>query len=99
MFTALTGAFGEGEDSVNQLAASAADALARLLLDAGADPNDAQTLYNRHFREDDDHLTLLFSYGLGKTRAGRGSRGWASPRQSPARLLAEELWSAARNFR
>jgi ankyrin repeat protein len=42
------------------------EALARLLLEAGADPNDAQTLYNRHFQDNDDHLKLLFAYGLGR---------------------------------
>ena len=31
----------------------------RLLLEAGADPNDDQTIYNRHVRPDNDHLELL----------------------------------------
>jgi ankyrin repeat protein len=64
-FTALTGAFGRGEDNMNQLPHPRALELARLLLDAGADPNDSQTLYNRHFEENDDHFHLLFEYGLG----------------------------------
>jgi len=63
-FTALTAAFGEGEDSINEPPHRDRDALARLLLDAGADPNDGQTLYNKHFRRDDAHLKLLFEYGL-----------------------------------
>jgi hypothetical protein len=46
-FTALTGAFGRGEDWPNQPPHPDCDALARLLLDAGADPNDGQTLYNQ----------------------------------------------------
>ena len=70
VFTALTGAFGEGEDGINQLPHPHRDALAKLLLDSGADPNDGQTLYNRHFRENDDHLTLLLSYGLGQDKGG-----------------------------
>ena len=38
-----------GEDWRQQPPHPECDALARLLLDAGADPNDSQTLYNRHF--------------------------------------------------
>ncbi|HEY7192332.1 MAG TPA: hypothetical protein VH439_01205 [Gemmatimonadales bacterium] len=52
--TALTGAFGRGEDTINELAHPHAQELATLLLGAGADPNDSQTLYNRHFEETDD---------------------------------------------
>jgi len=44
-FTALTGAFGGGEDAVNQPPHQHAMELARLLLEAGADPNDSQALY------------------------------------------------------
>src|SRR5713101_3221909 len=69
-FTALTGAFGRGEDWPNQPPHAECDALAKLLLAAGADPNDAQTLYNRHFRKNNDHLKLLFAYGLGRDKQG-----------------------------
>jgi hypothetical protein len=69
-FTALTGAFGDGEDGINQPPHPHRDALARLLLEAGADPNDAQALYNRHFGRNDDHLKLLLSYGLGRDKGG-----------------------------
>ena len=49
-FTALTGCFGEGEGGpINQPAHPHGIALARALLEAGADANDAQTLYNRMF--------------------------------------------------
>jgi ankyrin repeat protein len=99
VFTALTGAFGEGEDGINQLPHPHRDALAKLLLDAGADPNDGQTLYNRHFRENDDHLTLLLSYGLGQDKGGPWFKRLADRAQSPVRLLIEELWSAAKNNR
>jgi hypothetical protein len=70
-FTVLTGAFGEGEGGpVRQPRHPHALELARLLLDAGADPNDAQALYNRMFGTDDDHLVLLFGYGLGRGDGG-----------------------------
>jgi ankyrin repeat protein len=97
IYTALTGAFGEGEDSKNELPHPHRDALATLLLDAGADPNDGQTLYNRHFRENDDHLKLLLSYGLGTDRGGPWFKRMGERAQGPARLLVEELWSAAKN--
>ncbi|MFI5007737.1 MAG: TIGR02206 family membrane protein [Solirubrobacterales bacterium] len=98
-FTALTGAFGEGEDGKNQGPHQHWRALARLLLDAGADPNDGQTLYNRHFNRSDEHLELLFAYGLGQDKGGPWFKRLGDTLQSPERLLVEELWSAARkNF-
>jgi len=69
-FTALTGAFGEGEDGNNMPPHQHRDALARLLLEAGADPNDGQTLYNKHFNPNDEHLRLLFEHGLGQDKRG-----------------------------
>jgi ankyrin repeat protein len=97
-FTALTGAFGGGEGGANNPPHPQSEALARLLLDAGADPNDEQTLYNRHFRPDDTHLQLLLSYGLGRDKGGPWFRRFERL-SSPARLLAEELWNGARlNF-
>ncbi len=67
VFTLLTGAFGEGEQGpARQPRHPHSLALARLLLEAGADPDDDQTLYNRMFRPDNDHLELLFGYGLGR---------------------------------
>jgi ankyrin repeat protein len=95
-FTALTGAFGNGEGGTQQPPHPQAQELARLLLDAGADPNDGQTLYNRHFRRGDDHLKLLLSYGLGRDRGGPWYRLLRDRLDSPERLLVEELWSAAR---
>src|SRR6185312_6392998 len=50
VFTALTGAFGEGESGpIHQPEHQYCYPLAKLLLEAGADPNDSQTLYNRMF--------------------------------------------------
>ncbi|QIG44417.1 ankyrin repeat domain-containing protein [Nocardioides anomalus] len=74
-FTALTGAFGGGEQS--QPPHPQADALARVLLDEGADPNDGQALYNRMFTPDDSHLELLLEYGLDDPELLRDQLGWA----------------------
>ncbi|WP_055585422.1 ankyrin repeat domain-containing protein [Streptacidiphilus griseoplanus] len=90
-FTALAGALGGGERG--QPAHPAADALARTLLSAGADPNDAQALYNRQFGSDDDHLRLLIDHGLGHGGGPWRTRlGDAIPR--PADLIAGQLWWA-----
>ena len=65
-FAALTGAFGEGEmGPVNQPEHEDRDALARLLLDAGASPNDGQALYNTMFTSGSKSLEMLLEYGLG----------------------------------
>jgi hypothetical protein len=70
-FTVLTGVFGEGElGPARQPRHPHALALARVLLDAGADPNDGQALYNRMFEPDDSHLELLFEFGLGTGDGG-----------------------------
>ncbi|MEM7363882.1 MAG: ankyrin repeat domain-containing protein [Pseudomonadota bacterium] len=64
-FTALTGAFGEGEmGPVNQPEHEACTELATLLLEAGAHPNDSQALYNRMFTKGTSVLELLLKYGL-----------------------------------
>lgn len=64
-FTALTGAIGEGEQAVNQPPHQYADELAYILLEAGANPNDSQGLYNTMFTVSGDKwLTLLIKHGL-----------------------------------
>ncbi|MFK7889926.1 MAG: ankyrin repeat domain-containing protein [Granulosicoccus sp.] len=64
-FTALTGAMGEGEQGVNQPPHQYADAMAALLLEAGANPNDGQGLYNTMFTDSGDKwLSVLLSRGL-----------------------------------
>jgi len=98
LFTALTGVFGEGESgSVNQPEHPQCNALARLLLDAGADPNDNQTLYNRMFRSGTAHLELLFEYGLGKDGNGVWFKRLGHRLDSPAQMLEAQLCWAAQN--
>jgi hypothetical protein len=68
-FTVLTGVLGHGERG--QPWHPHAMAFARVLLERGADPNDGQALYNRMFGDNDDHLVLLFEFGLGGSAARR----------------------------
>ena len=99
-FTALTGAFGEGEQGPGRQPRHPHSlALARLLLDAGADPNDGQTLYNRMFRPDDDHLELLFEYGLGRGDGGPWQARLGGALETPAEMLARPFtWAAEHGF-
>jgi hypothetical protein len=94
-FTALTGAFGGGEDKTNQPPHRHAMALARLLLEAGADPNDSQALYNRQFETDADHLRLLVEFGLGTDRGGPWHTRLDSGHGTPVQLLEDQLVVAA----
>jgi len=70
-------------------------ALAEQLLDAGADPNDNQTFYNRQFRADNSHLGPLLRHGAGRAHSSpwRDKLGSAYP--SPAQMLGEHLRTAA----
>jgi Ankyrin repeats (many copies) len=98
-FTALTGAFGRGEDWPNQPPHPDCDTLARLLLEAGADPNDSQALYNRHFQPDDEHLLLLFEYGLGQDKGGPWLKRLTGENATPQKILVQQLcWAAMRHF-
>ena len=75
-FSALTGAFGEGEmGPVNQPLHEHCLALAGLLLDAGADPNDGQALYNTMFTPGQECLAMLLDHGL--NRDHRNNWRWA----------------------
>jgi hypothetical protein len=66
-FTAVTGAIGVGEGGiVAQPPHPQARALVELLLDAGADNNHSQALYNTHFLPDDSWLKLFLERGLAK---------------------------------
>ena len=95
LFTALTGTFGYGEDSPNQPPHHQSTALATLLLEAGADPNDDQTIYNRHFRPDNDYLELLLAHGLGKARRGPWPKRLGGHLAEPRHLLEDVLVFAA----
>jgi len=91
-FTVLTGVFGEGEAGpVRAPRHPHSLALARLLLEAGADPNDGQTLYNRMFEPGNDHLELLFEFGLGTGDGGPWRRRLGDALDSPAEMLRGQL--------
>jgi hypothetical protein len=97
-FTVLTGVFGHGEHG--EPPHPHAVAFARLLLDAGADPNDGQTLYNRMFAADDDHLVLLFEYGLGRDTRGPWQRLLGESLEPPATMLRNLLhWAVTHDQR
>jgi ankyrin repeat protein len=97
-FTLLTGVFGEGEQGAeNQPRHPHSLALARLLLDAGADPNDGQALYNRMFGPDNDHLELLFEYGLGRGDGGPWKARMGDALEAPADLVRGQLRWAVRH--
>ncbi|MHC5796418.1 ankyrin repeat domain-containing protein [Lacisediminihabitans sp. FW035] len=92
-FTALTGVLGGGERGESMHPQGVA--LAGLLLNADADPNDNQALYNRMFLPDDEHLDPLLSSGAGRPHASpwRELLGAAYP--SPEEMMGEHLRSAA----
>ena len=95
VFTALTGVFGEGEQGVQQPEHEYCYEFARLLLEAGADPNDSQTLYNRMFTGGTRHLELLFEFGLGKRSDGVWFKRLGSQLVSPAEMLQQQMgWAA-----
>jgi hypothetical protein len=92
-FTALTGVLGGGERG--EPMHPRGGALADLLLDSGADPNDNQAFYNRMFLPDDEHLGPLLSHGAGRPHASpwRDRLGTAYP--SAEEMVGEHLRSAA----
>lgn len=97
-FTALTGALGSGEG--DQPPHPHGLALARILLAAGADPNDGQALYNRQFGSDNSHLELLLSHGLGRESGGPWQERLGGRTDSPAELIAGQLkWAVTHDMR
>jgi ankyrin repeat protein len=89
---ALTGSLGSGEG--DQPAHPHGFALASLLLDAGADANDSQALYNRQFAADDRHLVLLLQHGLGRGDGGPWRARLGHTTDSPSELVRRQLWWA-----
>jgi ankyrin repeat protein len=88
----LTGVFGEGElGPVRQPRHPHSLALARLLLEAGADPNDGQALYNRMFEPGNDHLELLFEFGLGTGDGGPWRARMGGAIDTPSELVRGQL--------
>lgn len=98
-FTAITGAVGRGE----QAATPHRDQLEimQLLLDAGADPNDGQLVYNAGIgnsraADDTDWLMLLLNAGLGRESNGPWYQRFGSELYQPHELVAELVHDAAR---
>ncbi|MEP6815329.1 MAG: ankyrin repeat domain-containing protein [Marmoricola sp.] len=94
-FTALSGAFGEGEQgSRRQPRHPQSLELARLLLERGAEPNDGQTLYNWMFGPDDSHLRLLFEFGLGSGDGGVWRQRLGEAMESVPAMMERQLVQA-----
>jgi ankyrin repeat protein len=94
-FTALTGAFGSGEDQPAEN--EHALALARLLLERGADPNDSQTIYNESADGGDGWLALLLEFGLGTGDGGPWHHRLAPVLETPREMTQDALKAAAGN--
>jgi ankyrin repeat protein len=93
-FTALTGALGGGGDLPKH---EQELPLARLLLQAGADANDGQALYNQGWgpQPGEDWLELLFEFGLGSGDGGPWRRRLGERQDSPQKMLEDLLIAAA----
>jgi hypothetical protein len=99
-FTAITGAIGRGEQGaaphVDQLA------LLQVLLEAGADPNDGQAVYNAGIgnakpTDDTGWLEVLLAHGFGQpTKGGPWYSRFGGRLSEPSALVAELLHDAAR---
>ena len=99
-FTVLTLCFGEGEAGPGrQPRHPAGEDLAELLLSRGADPNDAQTLYNRMFGRDDGHLRILLASGLGRGDGSVWHRRLGEALERPLELVQRQVdWARDRGF-
>ncbi|GAA2497821.1 hypothetical protein GCM10009858_40170 [Terrabacter carboxydivorans] len=99
-FTALTGVFGEGEQGPGREPRHPQwRALAELLLERGADPNDRQALYNRMFNRDDSHLELLLEHGLGRPSSEIWERRTGQAAESLEEMLVRQVgWARDHGF-
>ena len=99
-FTVLTLCFGEGEAGPGrQPRHPLGNNLARLLLERGADPNDAQSLYNRMFGRDDGHLRILLDHGLGQGEGGPWQRRLGEALEGPAEMVGRQVdWARDHGF-
>ncbi|GLZ54051.1 ankyrin repeat domain-containing protein [Actinomycetospora sp. NBRC 106378] len=97
-FTVLTGVLGHGERGpVDQPRHPSWRPLATVLLERGADPNDAQGLYDGQFEPDDEPLRLLLEHGLGRGDGGPWRVRLGGP--SPAELLTGQLaWAVTHDL-
>jgi ankyrin repeat protein len=100
-FTVLTGVLGHGEGGVDrQPAHPHSIPFGRLLLEAGADPNDGQALYNRMFSPSNDHLVLLFEFGLGRETNGPWHQRMLDALETPQQMLRNLLrWAISHDQR
>ena len=99
-FTVLTLCFGEGEAGPGrQPRHPVGDELAAELIHRGADPNDAQTLYNRMFSRDDDHLRILLPAGLGRGDGGPWHRRLGEALETPVDMVQRQVdWARDHGF-
>jgi len=99
-FTVLTGVLGEGElGPVTQPRHPHWQALARLLLEAGADANDSQGVYNRMFEPGVEHLEVLCEFGFGRGDGGPWRRRLGDAALSPAQLVDQQLhWAVTHDM-
>jgi ketosteroid isomerase-like protein len=91
-FTALTGALGGG--GAMPLHPQELE-LARVLLEAGADANDGQALYNRGGDPEEGWVDLLLEFGLGIGDGGPWRRLLGDRQDSPRQMLEDLLMAAA----
>jgi hypothetical protein len=98
-FTVITGAIGRGEQGsgphVDQLT------LLCVLINAGADTNDGQAIYNAGIgnaqpKDDTDWLEVLCAHSFGRQTNGPWYRGFGDRLAEPGALVAELLHDAAR---
>jgi hypothetical protein len=95
--TALSGLFRGYRDPVNQPAHQHRLPLARLLLEAGADPNDPHAVDGTSAspHHDDTGLALLLDHGLGRGSGGPWRARLGRRQPSPVRLIKDLVRDAA----